>query len=62
MRKGEPDGSLTSRVTGVRCLAAAAATICPTRPEPVYRTAGGVSGFNNTGTTTDYDPIVVPTT
>lgn len=61
-RGGEPVEILTSRVTGVKCLAAAAATIFPTRPDPVYRTAGGVSGFNDTGTATDYDPTAAPVT
>ena len=62
--KDEPNKTPTSRVTGVKCLAAAAVTILPTRPEPVYKTGGGVSWLHDTGMkmTTNYGPTAAPIT
>ena len=62
-REDETNGTLTSRVIGVKCLAGATATIFTTRPEPVYRTWGGLSDIHDAIiAVTDYDTIAAPTT
>jgi len=53
--------AMASRATGVKCLAAA--TVFPTRPEPLHRTSGGVSAVHDTRmAVTNCDPIAAPTT